>query len=104
MAQAIALGGQPASDFHIPERPMENLIPPAVPPGVPGGLMARRPDLTEAERRLAAANLRAALFSKWSWTECKRSMPALQQMWHSRARWVVAGEIPRYGDDKVLRP
>ena len=51
-----ALCGQPASDFHFPVRSLENLAPPAVPAGVPAGLMARRPDLTEAERRLAAAN------------------------------------------------
>jgi len=51
-----ALCGQPASDFHFPARSLENLAPPAVPAGVPAGLMARRPDLAEAERRLAAAN------------------------------------------------
>jgi len=51
-----ALCGQPASDFHFAERPLGNLVPPAVPTGVPSGLMARRPDLAEVERRLAAAN------------------------------------------------
>jgi len=51
-----ALCGQPASDFRFPARSLENLAPPAVPAGVPAGLMARRPDLAEAERRLAAAN------------------------------------------------
>jgi len=51
-----ALSGQVASNFHVPVRTMENLAPPAVPTGVPAGLMARRPDLAEAERRLAAAN------------------------------------------------
>ena len=51
-----ALCGQPASDFHFPVRSLANLAPPAVPSGVPSGLMARRPDLAEAERRLTATN------------------------------------------------
>ncbi len=49
-----ALCGQPASSFHLPEHALENMPPPAVPPGVPMQLLARRPDLIEAERRLAS--------------------------------------------------
>ena len=50
------LCGQTASTFHLPERPLEDTSPPVIPPGVPMGLLAHRPDLREAERRLAAAD------------------------------------------------
>ncbi len=51
-----ALCGQPASTFHLPANLLEDAPPPTVPPGVPMQLLARRPDLIEAERRLASAN------------------------------------------------
>ena len=51
-----ALCGQTASGFHLPEKPLEDTPPPSVPPGVPMLLLARRPDLRESERRLAAAD------------------------------------------------
>ncbi len=51
-----ALCGQSASTFHLPVRALEDTPPPVVPPGVPMQLLSRRPDLVEAERRLAAAN------------------------------------------------
>ena len=50
-----ALCGQPASTFHMPPRPLEQSAPPAIPPGVPMQLLARRPDLAEAGFRVAAA-------------------------------------------------
>ena len=53
-----ALCGQPASGFHVPVRPLEDTAPPAIPPGVPMQLLARRPDLAEAERRLTSADER----------------------------------------------
>jgi multidrug efflux system outer membrane protein len=51
-----ALCGQIASDFRLAPDPLEDVSPPAVPPGIPADLLARRPDLAEAGRRVDAAN------------------------------------------------
>lgn len=50
--------GQPASGFALAPRPGA-LVAPAVPLTLPATLLARRPDLQQAERRLAAASARA---------------------------------------------
>ena len=53
---AIALlAGQPASTFRISERPLST-VPPLIPPRLPSNLLERRPDISAAERRMAAAN------------------------------------------------
>jgi len=49
------LCGQPASGFSIAERPLDAL-PPEIPAGVPSDLLARRPDVVEAEQNLVSAN------------------------------------------------
>lgn len=49
------LCGSVASEFRLPPQPLENHAPPAVPSGLPAALMTRRPDMVEAEKKLAAA-------------------------------------------------
>jgi multidrug efflux pump len=57
-AIAILVGKNPSS-FHLSADTNHwDLQPPAVPAGLPGTLLERRPDVAEAERQLAAANAR----------------------------------------------
>ncbi|MDE2343821.1 MAG: efflux transporter outer membrane subunit [Betaproteobacteria bacterium] len=56
LEHAIAvLIGMPASDFHIPESPLEGNVPP-IPLTIPSALLERRPDIAAAERSAAAAS------------------------------------------------
>jgi multidrug efflux system outer membrane protein len=54
-AQAI-LCGQPAPSFAVAPNPLHEASPPTVPAGLPAQLLARRPDVAEAEQNLVAAN------------------------------------------------
>jgi len=49
------LCGQQAGGFHVAPRPLDQDEPPAVPATVPAQLISQRPDLVEAEHRIAAA-------------------------------------------------
>jgi len=53
-AIAVLLGKQPAA-FALPPTSMRSDVP-TVPAGVPSALLERRPDVAEAERRMAASN------------------------------------------------
>jgi len=53
-AIAVLLGQQPAN-FSIARAPLRTDVP-TVPPGLPSTLLERRPDVAEAERKVAAAN------------------------------------------------
>jgi multidrug efflux system outer membrane protein len=61
LEHAIAvLEGKAASDFSIPRSPLpegqNDGLPPSIPSGLPAELLARRPDIAESERYVAAAN------------------------------------------------
>jgi NodT family efflux transporter outer membrane factor (OMF) lipoprotein len=53
-AIAVLIGQQPAA-FSLPVEPLRTDVP-TVPAGLPSALLERRPDVAEAERKMAAAN------------------------------------------------
>ena len=50
------LCGRPAPLFNVASNPLHEASPPDVPPGLPAQLLARRPDVAEAEQNVVAAN------------------------------------------------
>jgi multidrug efflux system outer membrane protein len=48
--------GRPAPSFSVPADPLLEAAPPAMPAGLPGQLLARRPDVAEAEQNIVAFN------------------------------------------------
>src|SRR5437899_3823876 len=50
------LCGRPAPSFAVAVNPLGEVSPPAVPPGLPAQLLARRPDVARAEQNLVAAS------------------------------------------------
>lgn len=88
---ATLLGQPPGSLLgELSRQPAPALSPPAVPVGLPSDLLERRPDVCQAERRLAAATARigvatADLFPKFSLT----GDVGLQSV--SASQWFTAG-------------
>jgi NodT family efflux transporter outer membrane factor (OMF) lipoprotein len=70
-AIAVLVGENP-SVFSLPENALPiDAVPPPIDPGLPSDLLERRPDIAEAERRVASANAqigvaRAAYFPKFT--------------------------------------
>jgi multidrug efflux system outer membrane protein len=50
------LCGQPAPSFAVAKNPLHESVPPAVPPGLPAQILARRPDVAAAEQTVVALN------------------------------------------------
>ena len=50
------LCGRPAPSFAVGANPLHEASPPTVPSGLPAQLLARRPDVAEAEQNVVAAN------------------------------------------------
>ena len=50
------LCGRPAPSFAVAANPLHEASPPVVPPGLPAQLLARRPDVAQAEQNVVAAN------------------------------------------------
>jgi multidrug efflux system outer membrane protein len=50
------LCGRAAPEFSVPADPLLETAPPAVPAGLPGELLTRRPDVAEAEQNIVAFN------------------------------------------------
>ena len=50
------LCGRPAPSFAVAANPLHEASPPTVPPGLPAQLLARRPDVAEAEQNVVATN------------------------------------------------
>jgi multidrug efflux system outer membrane protein len=48
--------GQPAPTFSVAVRPLQEAAPPAVPVGLPGDLLKRRPDVAMAEQNVVSFN------------------------------------------------
>lgn len=70
-AIAVLIGVNP-SGYHLAPNPLADVISvPAIDPGLPSSLLERRPDIAEAERRVASANAqigvaRAAYFPQFN--------------------------------------
>ncbi|MDB5902643.1 MAG: efflux system, outer rane lipoprotein NodT family protein [Betaproteobacteria bacterium] len=54
-AIAVLVGKSPA-ELSLALAPLDEIVPPAIPVGLPSALLERRPDIAGAERRVAAAN------------------------------------------------
>lgn len=98
-ALAILVGKQPES-VDVTAGTLEDLAVPAVTPGMPSDLLARRPDVAEAEAQLISANAniaaaRAAFFPTISLTAAGGYVsPALSSLFNPVSRaWSLTGGL-----------
>jgi multidrug efflux system outer membrane protein len=76
LEHAIAvLVGRPASEFSLEKSPFDG-TPPSIPSGLPADVLARRPDIAEAERYLASASAKIGVAKAFSWTNSIASLGA----------------------------
>ena len=97
-ALAILLGRNPGPIER--GKTIDELVPPAIPAGVPSALLERRPDLRQAEQALIAANAqigaaRALYFPTISLTGALgASSSDLSKLWSGPSRaWSYAGQL-----------
>jgi len=57
---------QPAPSFAVAKNPLHESAPPAVPPGLPAQLLARRPDVAAAEQTVVALNAQIGVATRSS--------------------------------------
>jgi multidrug efflux system outer membrane protein len=94
------LCGQSASGFHLDPLPLDALSPPAIPATIPAQLLSQRPDLVEAEHRVAAASegvkaARAQFYPALSVNGAYgfESAEANQLAENQSRTWLIAGAI-----------
>jgi NodT family efflux transporter outer membrane factor (OMF) lipoprotein len=107
-AIALLIGKAPA-DFSLPPAPMRVAMP-AIPPGLPSGLLERRPDIAAAERRVAAANAqigvaKSAFFPSLTLSGTFGSRAADPALWFTTASrfWSIGPAITQSIFDAGLR-
>lgn len=103
------LTGRTPGELTIPDKPLD-LAPPAIPAGLPSELLERRPDVAEAERRMAASNAEigiatAAYYPQLNLTAAfgfeSRELKSLFD-WESRVWTLAAGlAAPLYQGGRV---
>jgi multidrug efflux system outer membrane protein len=97
-ALSILLGRNPGPIAR--GKPIDQLVPPPVPSGVPSSLLVRRPDLAQAEQQLVAANAqigaaRALYYPRITLTGALGfASPELSDLFKGPARiWSYAGQL-----------
>jgi multidrug efflux system outer membrane protein len=93
------LCGQAAASFALRTDPLRSIAPPAIPPGLPASVLARRPDIAEAEQNVIAANAQvgvatADLYPRFNLTgSAGLESSAIESLfdWQSRLVSLVAG-------------
>jgi multidrug efflux system outer membrane protein len=101
LEHAIAvLVGRPASELSLPASPLAG-SPPAIPPGLPADLLARRPDIAAAERYLAASSAQIGVaktaylpqFSLSGFAGFESTNPASLLSWQNSIASLLAGVL-----------